>query len=60
MSATLYPFSRCERGHDLSGDDAFIQQANGYRKCRICVSEDNRMKARKSVVHGAFEGGMGR
>lgn len=57
MSATNYPFPRCERGHDLTGEDAFLQQSSGHRRCRMCVSEDNRGKRRKTEARGAFDGG---
>jgi hypothetical protein len=33
-SATLYPFQKCVRGHDLTGDDSFVAQPNGNRRCR--------------------------
>lgn len=56
-SATLYPFQKCVRGHDLTGDESFIAQPNGNRRCRICVAEDNRGKKRKSNVANAFDGG---
>lgn len=53
-SATLYPFSKCEKGHDLTGDDAFIYDSTGSRRCRVCVSEQARSK-RTGKTYGAFD-----
>lgn len=53
-SATLYPFSRCEAGHDLTGDDAFIYDSSGTRRCRVCVSQQARAK-KQGKVNGAFD-----
>jgi hypothetical protein len=55
-SATLYPFSKCPKGHDLTGEDAFIYDKGGNRACRMCRSEEKRGK-RTTEVRGAFDGG---
>lgn len=54
-SATLYPFSRCERGHDLTGENAFTYDKSGNRRCRMCASDTKR---KERQVYGAFDGGM--
>lgn len=41
-SATNYPFAKCVNGHDLTGDDAFLVEANGNRVCRMCASDRKR------------------
>ena len=56
-SATLYPFKKCEKGHSLEGDDAFLYDSAGNRKCRMCASVEKR---REREVRGAFDNGMGR
>lgn len=57
MSATRHPFPKCEKGHDLTGEDAHVYDRGGNRRCRMCVSEEQRR--RKRQVYGAFDGGMG-
>ena len=54
-SATLHPFPKCPKGHDVTGEDAYIYGPGGNRKCRICVSEENRKPRRE--IRGAFDGG---
>lgn len=55
-SATRHPFPRCEQGHDLTGENAYIYDRGGNRRCRMCISEAKRKKERS--VYGAFDGGM--
>lgn len=59
MSATNHPFPKCEKGHDLTGEGAYIYENGGHRKCRMCAAEQGRKK-REKTVHGAFDGGMPR
>lgn len=58
MSATNYPFPKCENGHDLTGEGAFIYDRGGNRRCRVCIS-DQRVKSKRKT-YGAFDGGMPR
>ena len=55
----MSPFTRCEKGHDLTQPDAHIYDASGNRKCRACV-QAARPGKREKVAYGAFEGGMPR
>lgn len=37
----------CVRGHDLTGDDAWIYSTSGLRECRRCVYERSTRKAKR-------------
>lgn len=53
-SATNYPFAKCEKGHDLTGEDAFLFDSQRNRRCRVCAGPQKR-KGRE--VRGAFDQG---
>lgn len=55
----MSPFTRCEKGHDLTVEDAWLYDNGGNRKCRACAYESN-PKRREKVAYGAFDGGMAR
>ncbi len=54
----MSPFTRCEKGHDLTVPNAHIYDASGNRKCRACVTESSGSKRREKATYGAFDGGM--
>jgi len=42
--AGIWPQGRCDRGHDLSVEGAWLYASNGVRTCRECARQ---AKARK-------------
>lgn len=49
------PFTRCQKGHDLTVEDAYLYGNRGERECRACALSKKR-PARRTEVYGSFDG----
>lgn len=53
----MSPFTKCEKGHDLTLPNAHIYLASKDRKCRLCHIETLPKSKREKATRGAFDGG---
>lgn len=52
----MSPFTRCERGHDLTQKGAHIYLQGGNRVCRACHLANGPKGRTIASRHGAFDG----
>lgn len=43
--------THCKRGHPLAGDNLYINPASGYRQCRTCHRNRERLKYQQRKAH---------
>lgn len=49
-------WTTCAEGHDLTGEDAYVTDQRGNRRCRVCASAERRKrKAPEPRTEGAYQ-----
>jgi hypothetical protein len=42
-------FATCQKGHDLTAENAYLYTASGLRECRLCAIDHGKGKPKRKI-----------